>query len=588
MKNRSDSPKRCCFGSSKAICVSILLVVWFLTTADLGGQIIPEKAPLTAERLKTMRKKAAHRKRRIIQNVDGNDATFSPKKEPFEQGLLNVYMSGLENSQVDSIFYCTHWCFGTVIHRSKIATTLTSKDAHPSLKNSCVQDLIDMGTDPLEIVGGFCRRHDIEFFCSFRMNDIHDGATDGNGNLIYPHLLSDVKRKHAEYLLGEIGERLPGRPYGSRAACAVDYGVAEVRDYMFRMIEEVCENYDVDGIELDFFRHAIFFKRHAREGMVGQEEHDQMTSLILRVREMLDREGLKRGKPFLLSVRVPDSVGFCRDIGLDIERWLQEDLADLLMTSGYFRLAPWSDSVALGHKYNVPVYANLSEAREMEKGYKRSWKRYTAEAFRARALRAWSSGADGIYTYNIFYFFRPTHPIWSEMGDPATLAKKDKVYFVNTLRTDMIDGFLPGAEKRYRKLPILHHRQPLKLSARETKDISLVVDDDVMWGKDRGIVPEIKLHLMMDDSAGTAMGDLGASLSVAMNGQALTDWQAKEEVKYGAANKGEPFTEEYIEYAVPPSLVKKGENQFEFIARASSKAELRVRDLQLWILYKQN
>jgi len=535
-----------------------------------------------------MRRQAAHRKRRIIQNFDGNDATFSPKRKPFEQGLLNVYMSGLEHSQVDSIFYCTHWCFGTVIHRSRIATTLTSKDAHPSLKNNCVQDLIDMGTDPLEVVGGFCRRHDIEFFCSFRMNDIHDGATDGNGNLIYPHLLSEFKRKHTEYLLGEVGERLPGRPYGSRAACAVDYGVAEVRDYMFRMIEEVCQNYDVDGIELDFFRHAIFFKRHAREGKVGQEERDQMTSLILRIREMMDREGLKRGKPFLLSVRVPDSVGFCRDIGLDIERWLREDLVDLLMTSGYFRLAPWSGSVTLGHKYNVPVYANLSEAREMEKGYKRNWKRYTAEAFRARALRAWSSGADGIYTYNIFYFFRPTHPIWSEMGDPATLAKKDKLYVANTLRTDMIDGFLPEAEKRYRKLPILHHRRPLKLSAGETKSISLVVDDDVMWGTDREISPEIKLHLMLDDSVGTTMQDLGASLSVTLNGQPLTEWQAKEEVKYSAANKEEPFTEEFIEYTVPPSLVKKGENRFEFMADASAKAEQRVRDLQLWIFYRQN
>jgi len=174
------------------------------------------------------------------------------------------------------------------------------------------------------------------------------------------------------------------------------------------------------------------------------------------------------------------------------------------------------------------------------------------------------------------------------MGDPEVLAKKDKVYIVNTLRTDMIDGFLPGAENRYRKLPILHHRRPLKLSARESKRVSLVVDDDVMWGKDRGIVPEVKLHLMVDDTAATTMRDLGESLSVVLNGQPVTDWQAKEEVKYAGANKEEPFTEEYLEYTVPPSSVRNGENQFEFIALASSKSELRVRDLQLWIFYRQN
>ena len=67
--------------------------------------------------------------------------------------------------------------------------------------------------------------------------------------------------------------------------------------------------------------------------------------------------------PLLISVRVPDSVGFCRAIGLDLERWLAEDLIDMLVVGGYFRLQPWEESVALGHRYGVPVYAGLSESR---------------------------------------------------------------------------------------------------------------------------------------------------------------------------------------------------------------------------------
>ena len=38
------------------------------------------------------------------------------------------------------------------------------------------------------------------------------------------------------------------------------------------------------------------------------------------------------------------------------------------------------------------------------------------------------------------------------------MSRMDKLYLVNTLRTDMIDGFLPGAEMRYRKLPVFHQR----------------------------------------------------------------------------------------------------------------------------------
>ena len=41
----------------------------------------------------------------------------------------------------------------------------------------------------------------------------------------------------------------------------------------------------------------------------------------------------------------------------------------------------------------------------------------------------------------------------------------------------------------WNKGKLVGQRRPLKLSRRETKSISLIVDDDVMWGKDRGIVP---------------------------------------------------------------------------------------------------
>ena len=84
--------------------------------------------------------------------------------------------------------------------------------------------------------------------------------------------------------------------------------------------------------------------------------------------------------------------------------------------------------------------------------------RSKAGLVRGAALRAWNAGVDGIYTYNIFYFFRSTHPIWNELGDPTALAGKDKLYVVNSLRTHMIDGFLPRAQKRYRTLPILNQR----------------------------------------------------------------------------------------------------------------------------------
>ena len=34
----------------------------------------------------------------------------------------------------------------------------------------------------------------------------------------------------------------------------MDYGRPEIRDLAFRFVEEVCRNYDVDGVELDFVK----------------------------------------------------------------------------------------------------------------------------------------------------------------------------------------------------------------------------------------------------------------------------------------------------------------------------------------------
>ena len=35
--------------------------------------------------------------------------------------------------------------------------------------------------------------------------------------------------------------------------------VAEVRDVTVQALREVCRTYDIDGIELDFFRHFVYF-----------------------------------------------------------------------------------------------------------------------------------------------------------------------------------------------------------------------------------------------------------------------------------------------------------------------------------------
>ena len=95
---------------------------------------------------------------------------------------------------------------------------------------------------------------------------------------------------------------------------------------VFRVLQEVCSNYEIDGLLLDFFRHLPTFKTTVLGGDATAAELELLTHLFRRIRRMADEVGAKRGRPILLAVRAPDSLGYAKALGLDLERWMQDDL----------------------------------------------------------------------------------------------------------------------------------------------------------------------------------------------------------------------------------------------------------------------
>jgi len=312
------------------------------------------------------------------------------------------------------------------------------------------------------------------------MNDTHDSSTAWYGPLLFP----EFKKAHPEFLVGSIHKHPPHGPWS-----AVDYAHPEVRDLCFRIIEEVCRNYDVDGVELDFFRHACFFKTVAWGARAGSAECEAMTDLIRRVRRMTERRGLERRRPILVAVRVPDSVDYCRGIGLDIERWLADGLVDLLTTTGYFRLNPWPYSVRLGRRYGVPVYAGLSESRV--RGQVPPFSRNAIETYRGRALRAWTAGVNGIYMFN---YFNPRAALWREVGDPDALTRMNKQYFV-TVRDGNPDSYLTEG-KQFRTLDILDPKQPVTLQPGIPRTFELNIGSGLPAEATAEKRPAVSLHLL--------------------------------------------------------------------------------------------
>jgi hypothetical protein len=308
----------------------------------------------------------------------------------------------------------------------------------------------------------FAHDNNLQFFWSNRINDVHDF---GHRPEKPYERWSKLKTEHPEYLFGANGEKLG---YGKWSA--VDFSNQEIRNLCVQYYTEVCENYDVDGIELDFFRHLHLLGNVARGGGATQEQLEMLTNMVFRIRTMTEKVGMKKGKPILVLVRIPDSSGYCKSVGIDIETWMAKGLLDLVVGSDYFRLNPWKYLVELGHKYGVKVYAGLSEPRV--KAEHPLLVRFRNPVFRARSAAAWQAGVDGLYIFNEY---NTRSQYLSEIGSPGKLKTKDKLYFATYLYKDPITYLKDGGN--YFTLPLLLPSYPTGVGS-EPKIFSLEIGDE--------------------------------------------------------------------------------------------------------------
>lgn len=531
--------------------LQIVLAVFLLGgLAAAGGRA---ESP-SQEEMSQQRKEAAHRQRRVIFNNDGNDvARFPEDREVTPENVLKLRTTPLADTHVDAIFYNPSTpSFGLVTHATNVFDV---RDAQKKGSTNAARPLIEQGNDSLQLMVEFGHANDIELFLSMRMNDIHDF---GHGPDRPNPSFSPFKRKHPEYLVGGFEPR-ERPPFGSWTA--VDYGQPEVRDLAYRYLEEVCQNYDVDGIELDFFRNLVLFKSHAWGKEVSDDERDALTQFMHRVHTMTREVSLKRGRPLLISIRVPDSVEYCNAMGIDLERWLEEGLIDLLVVGGDFLLKPWEESVALGHKYNVPVYPCLTYEGRKAPWFEWVGTRSTLESYRARALESWNAGADGIYMFNLF---NPKAPHWRELGDPQMLLKLDKVYHGSTVTIKFAHEQMPDG-LQFRRLPTLSPEHPETLKPGEPLTTTLTIGEDVLWGKDQGVVPGLKMQFQMQDL------DAASDITASINGHRL---------------EGGESIDDWLTYKPQPEWIRQGSNEIQITLRAGREAGPVVKDLRLRVAYE--
>ena len=214
----------------------------------------------------------------------------------------------------------------------------------------------------------------------------------------------------------------------------------------------------MDGIELDFFRHLYLFKEVARGAVATAEQLTMLTDMLTQIREMTERVGMKKGKPILVLVRIPDSIDYGRGVGIDIETWMEKGLVDMIVGSDYFRLNFWDYLVAMGHRYGVKVYAGLSEPRVQNEHP--ALVRLQNPVYRARASAAWQAGVDGLYIFNEY---NTRSRYLKEIGNAGKLEHKNNLYFV-TYRNGNPNSYLKNG-RDYSAIPILTPVNPRVLES---------------------------------------------------------------------------------------------------------------------------
>ncbi len=312
------------------------------------------------------------------------------------------------------------------------------------------RELLKSTPDPLELILNHAKSRRMETFVSFRLNEVHD--VESEESLIFDRFW----RAHPEWHIGKAGDPM-AQVYtdimgprthpivNSWLPAGLDFAVPEVREFRMAQLREICEQYDIDGLELDFQRFPMYFKP-------GEEERGIriMSGWMREVRSMVEEVGKKRRRPILLTARILALPEQNKAIGLDPVSWTHDGILDFVVVAHYlhnnFQL-PIKEYRSL-FPQDFPIYASV----EVEPGMDR---------FFNIVYPLWQKKVNGIYLFN--YFF----PKGKERGAPAPydsirklghpLVVRDSVLLVANRHSNTVSFVNPNTFEITKTIPTSSH-----------------------------------------------------------------------------------------------------------------------------------
>ena len=310
-----------------------------------------------------------------------------------------------------------------------------------------------------------CRLRGQAPFISFRLNDAHhkEFADAKRGEKI-GNLGMSVTRfyeEHPEYHI------VPGSKRG--ADLVQNWAVSEVRESKFALIRELCENYDLDGLELDFMRFYSFFPAE----VPVEQRRGIMTGFVKKVRELLDRT-LRQGKRRWLCARIPCYLKAFDPLGIDLPAMVTAGLDMINVSASYFTVQqtdlPTMRRMAPGASVYHELCHSIWNGEKLTAGYDTfAFRRATPEQMQTAAHLAYARDGGGVSLFNFAYyrehggpgrgpFTEPPFEILKHLRDAKWLAQQPQHWFL-----------APGWNNPFIRPPLL----PRKVKADSTTKFQL-------------------------------------------------------------------------------------------------------------------
>jgi len=172
-------------------------------------------------------------------------------------------------------------------------------------------------------------------------------------------------------------------------------------------MKDVVENYDYEGLELDWWRNPLCCEPNATPETIAM-----MNAWFREVRALTARRAKQTGRPFPFGFRMPGRLDALKSIGIDVVTLCREGTLDFVCPSNFWRTS-WDmphdelrrqlgDRVAIYGVIEDGVNQLATTAPALSLTHEMRYTSASRELMTANAAGKLALGADGIECYNFF------------------------------------------------------------------------------------------------------------------------------------------------------------------------------------------